>query len=341
MKNLFYFIFLFLLPIESFGQVPNLFNYQAIVRSTSGEPIISQLVSFKFSIIKSEASGTAVYIENHTTTTNEFGLVNLIIGDGTDKTGDFNTIDWGSNKYFLKTEVDPAGGSDYTDMGTAQLISVPYAMYSKVSETATNAVTKEYIDDLMKLSGLFPDNFSGIIKDIEGNIYKTVQIGSQVWMAENLKTTKFINGDNITTGIHTQGEANIPIYGLLYTWHVTNDSRGVCPTDWHVPSEAEWNVLLSNVTSPAELKESGTAHWFAPNTGATNLVSFTALPGGYYGGSGPVSTGIQAMGSFWFSDQTDETHGRGFMLYYNNSPTTGDIVAYLKNCAFSVRCLKD
>ena len=160
-------------------------------------------------------------------------------------------------------------------------------------------------------------------------------------MAENLKTTKYSNGDEISSGIYIQGNdlTNLETYGALYTWTVAVDSRNICPDGWHVPSEAEWNTLLGNVQSPAELKESGTAHWFAPNTGATNSISFTALPGGYFDGS--VTTGIQAIASFWFTDEASTELGKGFKLYYNNSPDDGDFVHSEKYTAFSVRCLKD
>ena len=180
-----------------------------------------------------------------------------------------------------------------------------------------------------------------IITDGSRNVYASVNIGKQIWMTENLKTTKYSNGDDITSGIYMQGNnlANLETYGALYTWTVTVDSRNICPEGWHVPSEAEWNTLLGNVQSPAGLKESGTTHWFSPNAGATNSISFTALPGGYFDGS--VTTAIQAIASFWFTDEATATMGKGFKLYYNNDPDTGDLVHSEKYTAFSVRCLKD
>jgi len=183
--------------------------------------------------------------------------------------------------------------------------------------------------------------FSTLISDRDGNTYQTVNIGAQVWMASNLKTTKYSNGDVISSGIYIQGNNpnNIAIYGRLYTWTVAVDGRNICPIGWHVPSEVEWNVLLSNVISPADLKEQGLVHWFSPNTGATNSVLFTALPGGYFDGS--VTTGIQAIASFWFTDEIGGIYGRGFKLYYNNIPDTGEYVNSEKNTAFSIRCLKD
>lgn len=177
------------------------------------------------------------------------------------------------------------------------------------------------------------------ITDIDGNVYDIVKIDDQWWMAENLKTTKYNNGEVIASGIYMQGsEAMVNIYGRLYTWYVATDSRNVCPVGWHLPLEVEWNILLSQVSTPAELKEIGFNHWLQPNTGATNTVSFTALPGGYYDGS-PMQ--LNATASFCLKNEASPTTGRGFLLYYNNTPTTGDYTNFNKNIAFSVRCIKD
>ncbi len=122
-----------------YAQVPESFNYQAIVRNAAGEPIITQQVTFLFTVYKTSPSGTNVYSEKHTLITNESGLVTLAIGTGTDKTSDFSAIDWGADKYFLKVEIDPAGGSTYTEMGTTQLLSVPYAFYAEKVQTVSGS----------------------------------------------------------------------------------------------------------------------------------------------------------------------------------------------------------
>jgi uncharacterized protein (TIGR02145 family) len=113
------------------SQVPEFFNYQAIVRDAAGEPIVSQTVSIWLTIYKTAPAGTNVYSEKHSPKTNEFGLVTLALGNGTSKTGVFTAIDWGSDSYFLNVQIDPEGGTAYTDMGTTQLLSVPYAMHAK------------------------------------------------------------------------------------------------------------------------------------------------------------------------------------------------------------------
>lgn len=135
MKKLFFAVIFILGCYLINAQIPESFNYQAIVRE-GGDILPNRTVSYRFSIIKGVLPGVVVYSEKHNITTNEFGLVNLSIGKGTDKTGDFTLIDWGADSYSLKIEIDPAGGDTYTDMGTTQLLSVPYAIYSKKAGTA-------------------------------------------------------------------------------------------------------------------------------------------------------------------------------------------------------------
>jgi hypothetical protein len=110
------------------AQVPNAFKYQAVARNNAGAVIPNQNVSFRMSVIQGTLPGTVVYTETHTVTTNEFGLATLEIGRGTPVSGNFNTIDWSVTPGFLKTELDPSGGTAYADMGTTELLSVPYTI---------------------------------------------------------------------------------------------------------------------------------------------------------------------------------------------------------------------
>jgi hypothetical protein len=120
-----------LLAGQLLAQSPEAFKYQAIVRNTSGMVLVNQAVSFKLSILQGSMSGTVVYSELQTAVTNEFGMVNLAVGSGTVVLGSFPDIPWGSGPFFLKVEFDPAGGSSYVLMGTRQLLSVPYSLFSK------------------------------------------------------------------------------------------------------------------------------------------------------------------------------------------------------------------
>jgi len=125
-------IYCFLAGANSLSaQSPEKFNYQAVARDASGNVLASQAVTFRISILQTTSDGTAVYVETHSTTTNAFGQVSLIIGGGTPVSGTFSSIGWGSDLFFLKTEMDAAGGTEYTHMGTTQLLSVPYALYAK------------------------------------------------------------------------------------------------------------------------------------------------------------------------------------------------------------------
>jgi len=115
----------------AFAQVPEKMSYQAIIRNASGQLLQNQNVAVKASILQGSASGTVVYSERITGTTNANGLLSAEIGTGTVISGTFSTINWSSGNYYLKTETDPNGGTNYTIAGTSQLLSVPYAMYAK------------------------------------------------------------------------------------------------------------------------------------------------------------------------------------------------------------------
>ncbi len=110
------------------AQAPNSFNYQAAVRDADGKILANKVVSFRISILETSANGTVAYMETHNTATSEHGLVNLSIGAGTVASGNFSTIDWGGKPHFIRTELDDAGGTNFTIMSTQQLLSVPYAL---------------------------------------------------------------------------------------------------------------------------------------------------------------------------------------------------------------------
>ncbi len=112
------------------AQVPQKFNYQAVVRNAQHAIIANQDVGFQLSILEGSANGSPVYVETHTVTTNAVGLANLVIGEGSAGSGEFENILWGETPHYLKVEVDPSGGSSYEHLGTTQLISVPYSLYS-------------------------------------------------------------------------------------------------------------------------------------------------------------------------------------------------------------------
>jgi trimeric autotransporter adhesin len=125
-------------PQNCGAQTPQAIKYQAIARNSSGDVIANQNVSFRISILQGSASGSTIYEEIQPATTNQFGLANLSIGEGNVVSGIFDSIKWGNDTYFVKIEFDPAGGNNFALMGTSQLLSVPYSLYSAHAKVADN-----------------------------------------------------------------------------------------------------------------------------------------------------------------------------------------------------------
>ena len=202
------------------------------------------------------------------------------------------------------------------------------------------------------------------VRDIEGNVYKTVTIGKQVWMKENLKTTKYNDGKAIplVTDDKAWGALTTPAYcwynntaaaskntnGALYNWYTVNTNK-LCPKGWHVPADAEWRILTTYLggesVAGGKLKETGTAHWESPNTGATNESGFTAFSGGSRNHAGAFDiSGSNAIffrsNACWWSSSELTDFNAFYRRLYN---TLSDIYSSLsvKQSGYSVRCLKD
>jgi uncharacterized protein (TIGR02145 family) len=197
------------------------------------------------------------------------------------------------------------------------------------------------------------------IKDIDGNVYPTVTIGSHVWMAKNLEVTRYRNGDSITfvtdsagwlnpgTGLCCEFEndpGNGSIYGKLYNWYAIQDSRNIAPEGWHMPSDAEWAELASNLggadIAGSCLKETGTTHWNDPNADATNSSGFTALPGGLRTPGGDFANFWGSSGYWWSKTEVDSDLAYYFYLNCNDPEANSGEYIY-KNYGLSVRCVKD
>ena len=187
------FIFLLaVLCINVFAQAPQVFKYQTVIRNTSGEPVSNQLVAFQFSLLQGSAMGPIVYSETNSTSTNQSGLAALEIGNGEIVSGDFGSIDWGADIYFLQVEVDVNGGSSYQLMGTSQLLSVPYSLYAEKAGSVEGGMVSE-IDDLTdgKTGGssVFLGEGSGLNDDASNN--------------QNVGTGNWALHDNITGSQNT------------------------------------------------------------------------------------------------------------------------------------------
>ncbi len=136
-----------ILPRMGWTQAPEKMSYQAVIRDNSGQLVTDHDVGMKISILKGSVTGTPVYEETHTVMPSSNGLVTIEIGGGTTLSGTFADIDWTGGSYFLKTQTDPAGGTDYSITGASQLLSVPYAFHAKTSGIADNTIKSSHIQD--------------------------------------------------------------------------------------------------------------------------------------------------------------------------------------------------
>jgi uncharacterized protein (TIGR02145 family) len=195
------------------------------------------------------------------------------------------------------------------------------------------------------------------LADIDGNLYHAVIIETQTWLGENLKTTKYNNGEsilNITdptdwynqiSGAYSNYDnnpSNGDIYGRLYNSYAISDPRGVCPSGWHIPSDAEWTTLVDNLggmsLAGGKIKEIGTTHWASANPGETNDFGFTALPGGFRYFTGTFN-GIGDFAYWWSSTE----YSSDYLWISYLSRYSGYLLKnfYKKNYGLTVRCLKD
>jgi uncharacterized protein (TIGR02145 family) len=242
-----------------------------------------------------------------------------------------------------------------------------------VSLTATNsygsdAETKtRYITVTENRSGngeiIFnPDLTYGTVTDIECNTYKTIQIGTQNWMANNLKTTKYNDGtsipietsdskwEDLSTPAYCWYDNNISnkaTYGALYNWYTVNTTsnggKNVCPSGWHVPTIEEWLTLREYLggfdIGGRKLKETDTTHWISPNSGATNESGFTALPGGLRSFSSGKFIHIGDQGRWWSS--SDYIKSNASHLFLSHSNAIFNLPPADWNNGLSIRCVKD
>ncbi len=267
------------------------------------------------------------------------------------------TVSWGSvagatsyNLYYKAgTTVDMTSGTKLTGVTSPKQVTglINGAQYA-FAVSAVNAGGESGLSNVVTAT---PN-----IVDIDGNIYHAVTIGTQVWMVENLKTTRYNDGSAIpldtnsstwgglTTGAYcwyndsaTYGST----YGALYNWYAVSTGK-LAPTGWHVPTDSEWTVLTTYLgglsVAGGPLKEAGTAHWASPNTGATNSSGFSALPGGFRNFTGTFNY-IGSNGYWWSST------ANGASASWTRGMSCNDAVAYSFNynnvSGVSVRCVRD
>ena len=349
------------------GQSPDRMSFQAVIRDGSGALVSNGPAGIKISVLQGSVSGTEVYSETHSEMTNTNGLITLEIGGGTVISGIYEDIDWGNGPYYLKREIDPLGGTNYVVSGTSQFLSVPYAIFAMKADTVLKVPDSSVTNEIQVLSisndtiylseGGFvqlPISNPGPIMDIDGNVYGTIQIGEQVWMKENLKTSRYntgspipnevdeVNWSGLSTGawcFYNNDGNNNGIYGKLYNWYAV-ETGNLCPSGWHVPTDAEWNILTDTLgglsIAGGKLKELGTVHWDSPNTGATDDVGFTALPGG----ARSSSFGNVGGNGYWWSASPGSSNN-SWSRFLNLYDASVRRFSSNKRNGFSIRCLRD
>jgi uncharacterized protein (TIGR02145 family) len=432
------------LLISSFlwAQAPQGIPYQAVIRDNVGAPLVNASVTVRFTLHQNTIDGPVEYQETQSLSTNAFGVINTQFGMGMATQGGFENIIWSNTTKFIQVEAND--GSGYLDMGTQQMMSVPYAMYSSKSENSTHAdngfsnvsVTGDTLymanGNFIIVPGISAANYpapvlgctnaqacnynaaatqddgfclyqnatcddgdvnttndvinsecvcAGTIlppplytmgngvTDFDGNFYPSIIINGQEWIQKNLAVSKYRNGDPVPTGlsdatwssttsgayaIYNNDAANNTTYGKLYNWYAVNDSRGLCPSGWHVPSDAEWTTLINYLDPNADggnngniaggkMKSTGTIEngdglWNSPNEQATNESGFTALPGGYRYNVGSYYD-VGYFGVWWSSTEYDSNYAWGRVLGYDYSNVFGYYGS--KQDGFSVRCVRD
>jgi uncharacterized protein (TIGR02145 family) len=232
----------------------------------------------------------------------------------------------------------------------------------QISSLYTLKITGEDItpyEEMLEITGNMTSDVivARTMTDIDRNSYRTVKIGYQWWMAENLKVIHYRNGDpipnvtgdtewyNLATGAYCaydNNETRAESYGYLFNWYTVNDSRSIAPSSWHVPTDEEWQTLVDYLggesVAGGKLKETGTTHWIDQNTGVTNESGFTARSGGCRCGDGSnINLGSHAL--FWSSTESDSDHAWYRGLFFDCS----DIYRYYgsRRAGFSIRLVRD
>lgn len=337
------------------AQSPEKMSYQAMIRNSNNELIIDQRIGIKITILKGSIYGTPVYSETQMPMTNSNGLISIEFGGS----AGFDSIDWATGPYFIKTETDPLGGSNYTITGTSQLLSVPYALFANSSDYSNlinkpEVVSKHYFDSTINalkvrlFDEVWITNTSGQFKDTRDNqVYDFVKIGDQIWMAQNLNYYTSLGSyyyDNDSVGYART-------YGRLYQWET---SKNVCPSGWHLPTETEFIELFIYLDGPllpgygypvsGKLKAVGTTHWQSPNANATNSAGFNAVPAGFWYSNNSTFSYLRTEARFWTSIEKFNILDQAspFTLQHDNNYVRDyGFLANYKSDALSVRCIKN
>lgn len=265
-----------LLSIFAIAQTPQGMSYQAVIRDASGTLVTNQSIGFKISILQGSDSGTIVYQETHLPTTNTNGLISLVIGNGSIISGDFEAIDWANGPYFIKTETDINGSSNYTITGVSQLMSVPYALHANTAENIKTYNIGDFAQggvvfwvDETKQHGLVCAIFdiSGTMQWYAGAYSDTIAMGDGPMSGEM----------NTAIIVAKLGKGDGNPYAARLCSELFTTENNISYGDWYLPSKYELQLIYQN-------KE-------AIDTAITN-----------YGGL------VLSTGYYWSSTEIDNEH---------------------------------
>jgi uncharacterized protein (TIGR02145 family) len=210
-------------------------------------------------------------------------------------------------------------------------------------------VTGENTETITDSTVFLQPNETGTVTDIDGNLYQTVKIGNQWWMAENLRVTRDSRGNPISSYVYNNDERMALTYGRLYTWQAMMNgssspgAQGISPDGWHIPSIDEWQILIDflggNAVAGGKMKEPGTEHWRSPNAGATNSSGLTLVASGSYVVSQNRFCDLKA-GAHILTSSSDGDFGI-FVAVASHSSDIGSDLISKTDIGFSVRCVKN
>lgn len=343
-KLIFISILIFQFLSVTYAQAPKSMKYQAVARDIDGNVLQEQEIEMRFTILWNEIDGVPFYAETQQLETNQFGLFTANIGEGNIEQGDFNEIPWGVGNFYLKIEMNAGSGLEY--LGTTQLLSVPYALNagSVTLEADDGSLYNLIVDDEGNLTT------EEIVIDQDGNIYQTVKIGNQVWMAENLRTGIMLDSleeptdNDVIEKYYFRNNTQIgDSLGGLYKWNelmnYTQDegTQGICPDGWHIPTEADWEELIDCFPQDS-------AGFYLKPEGGTG---FNALMTGYfYNGEFIISAGgiCDTFCTTIFCSSSKHTITNNPLFYSISMSETNVSINHFTNpnrYGIKVRCIKN
>ena len=237
-----------LITASVFAQTPQKMSYQAVIRNANNQLVINQQVGIRFSILSGSITGTAVYVEKQTPTTNNAGTISVEIGGGAPVSGSFSSIDWASGSYYIKTETDPSGGTNYSITGTSQLLSVPYALHAKTAESIIGGASSGFTHYIGELFG------GGIVV----SVWKTngVEHGLIASLTDISSSSSWSNvtEDFIGTTAQSPNDGQVNTTAIIKQTGHSSSAAKLCDeytsgtySDWYLPSVFELSQCYNAV----------------------------------------------------------------------------------------------